>query len=327
MTANVETMAYRYAERRDVPWHGLGVKIDRNEYISAAEFQKRAKADWTISKRPVWYKPAPDVPSVCDPNHFVLQRDDTHAALSIVGTQYKPLQNTDIFQFFHEFCERGDMVLETGGILDEGRKVWALAALKKGFTLANNDSVTGYCLMSDARDGGAARGKYTATRVVCANTLAVAFGEKNTNPEFRLNHRSKYDAEQAKKMMGLSTDFMRKLQEQSEYLTERRMSGVAFKEFLERLFPSKEVVVDEKRGITEMRRPRAFEYASDALESQTGANKNAGTWWQGYNAITYMLDHNKNRISDNESRLNNSWFGAGAKIREDALKTVLEMAK
>jgi phage/plasmid-like protein (TIGR03299 family) len=327
MTANVQTMAYRYAERRDVPWHGLGVKIDRDEYISAAEFQRRANADWTISKRPVWYKPAPDVPAICDESHFVLQRDDTHAALSIVGTQYKPLQNTDIFQFFHEFCERGDMVLETGGILDEGRKVWALAALKKGFTLANNDSVTGYCLMSDARDGGAARGKYTATRVVCANTLAVAFGEKNTNPEFRLNHRSKYDAEQAKKMMGLSTDFMRKLQEQSEYLTERRMSGVAFKEFLERLFPSKEVVVDEKRGITEMRRPRAFEYASDALESQTGANKNAGTWWQGYNAITYMLDHNKNRISDNESRLNNSWFGAGAKIREDALKTVLEMAK
>lgn len=327
MTANVETMAYRYAERNDVPWHGIGIKIGRGEHITAAEFQKRANADWTISKRPVWYKPAPDVLSICDKDHFVLQRDDTFAALNIVGTQYKPIQNSDIFEFFHEFCERGDMVLETGGILDEGRKVWALAALKTGFTLANNDRVAGFCLMSDSRDGSAARGKYCATRVICANTLAAAFGENNINPEFRLNHRTKYNAEKAKQMMGLSTNFMRELQEQSEYLTQRRMSGVAFKEFLERLFPAKEVVVDEQRNITEMRHPRGFDYALEALDTQKGAELNAGTWWQGYNAVTYMLDHNKNRISDNESRLNNSWFGGGVKIREEALKTALEMAR
>lgn len=327
MTANVETMAYRYAERADVPWHGIGVKINRDEYISAQEFQKRAQAEWTISKRPVWYKPAPDVPAICDKDHFVLQRDDTHAALSIVGTQYKPIQNTDVFQFFHEFCERGDMILETGGILDEGRKVWALAALKKGFTLANNDVVTGYCLMSDSRDGSAARGKYTATRVVCANTLAIAFGEQNTNPEFRLNHRSKYSAEQAKNAMGLTDTFMSKLKEQSEYLVQRPMSSIAFTEFLEKLFPPREVIVDKEKNIAEMKRPRAFEYAMDALDTQKGANLNAGTWWQGYNAITYMLDHNKNRISDNESRLNNSWFGEGARIRSRALTTALEMAK
>jgi hypothetical protein len=72
----------------------------------------------------------------CDSDHFVLQRDDNHLALSIVGKQYKPVQNTEIFHFFHEFCERGDMILETGGILDEGRKAWALATLQEGFTLA-----------------------------------------------------------------------------------------------------------------------------------------------------------------------------------------------
>jgi hypothetical protein len=52
-----------------------------------------------------------------------------------------------------------------------------------------------------------------------------------------------------------------------------------------------------------------------------------GTWWQGFNAITYMLDHNKNRISDDASRLNNSWFGAGSVLRQKALTTALEMAR
>jgi hypothetical protein len=50
------------------------------------------------------------------------------------------VQNTEIFHFFHEFCERGEMILETGGILDEGRKAWALATLQEGFTLKGGDS-------------------------------------------------------------------------------------------------------------------------------------------------------------------------------------------
>jgi hypothetical protein len=36
MSANVETMAYRYADRADIPWHGLGAKIGRDEHVSAS---------------------------------------------------------------------------------------------------------------------------------------------------------------------------------------------------------------------------------------------------------------------------------------------------
>lgn len=322
MPANVETMAYRFADRSDVPWHGLGAKIGRDELVTAHEFQKRAGATWTISKRPVWYRPSPDVKAICDEDHFVLQRDDTFTVLNIVGRQYKPVQNKEVFEFFHEFCERGEMTLETGGVLDEGRKVWALAALRKGFTLANNDPVSGYCLLSDARDGGALRGKLTGVRVVCANTLAAAFGDGNTNPEFRLNHRSTFVAAEAKRVMGLSSDFMEKMKLQCEFLASRRMDGVHFREFLDRLFPPKE---DEKTHKLEY--PRAYLYAQDAVVNQPGADKSPGTWWTGFNAITYMLDHNKNRISDDANRLTNSWFGAGDVLRRKALNTALEMAR
>jgi phage/plasmid-like protein (TIGR03299 family) len=326
MPANVETMAYRYADRSDVPWHGLGAKIGRDEYVSAETFQLRAGAGWTISKRPVWYRPAPDTPARCDEDHFVLQRDDTHDALHIVGKQYKPVQNAEIFQFFHEFCERGDMVLETGGILDEGRKAWALATLKEGFTLAGGDTVTGHLLLSDSRDGGALRAKFTPVRVVCANTLALALGTHgDTGGEFRLNHRSKFDARAAKNALGISHDMLTKFQEQAQHLRDHSMSSIAFAEFLEKIFPPK-VHIDDK-GNESVQHPRAREYAIDALDSQRGVEMGRGTWWQGFNAITYMLDHNRNRISNDANRLQNSWFGDGARIRQRALTTALEMAR
>ncbi len=52
MPANVETMAYRFADRSDVPWHGLGVPVDRNEIVSTQEFQKRAGADSIPASHP-----------------------------------------------------------------------------------------------------------------------------------------------------------------------------------------------------------------------------------------------------------------------------------
>jgi len=325
MVANVETMAYRFANRSDVPWHGLGAPIGRDEYISAAEFQQRAGADWTISKRPVWWRPAPDKPSKQHPSQFVLQRDDNHEPLSIVSNQYKPVQNAEVFHFFHEFCERGHMTLETGGILDDGRIAWALAAINSGFTLANNDSVSGYLLLSDSRDGGALRAKFTPIRVVCCNTLALALSGKSTTGDFRLNHRTKFNAEVAKQALGISTDLLTKFKEQAEFLVSRPMSGLAFREFLERLFPPKEVIDDKGNAHNEY--PRAFTYAMEAIDRQKGASMNPGTWWSGFNAITYMLDHNKSRISNDASRLTNSWFGAGNKLRSVALETALAMAK
>lgn len=325
MPANVETMAYRYADRSDIPWHGLGARIARDEHISAFEFQKRAGALWKVLKRPVWYRPAPDVPAKQDEDHFVLMRDDNHAALHIVGKQYKVVQNDDIFHFFHEFCERGDMTLETGGVLDEGRVVWALADLGKGFTLAGGDTVTGHLLLSDRRDGGALRAKFTPVRVVCANTLALALRGDNTRAEFRMNHRSKFDPAVAKKALGISVEMLDEFKTQAEFLTQRRMPGEGFKAFLNVLFPPKEHT-DDKGNVT-IQHPRARDYAMDALVMQKGANMSPGTWWTGFNAITYMLDHNKNRISDNASRLTNSWFGAGNELRKKALATALEMAK
>lgn len=327
MSANVEHMAYRYADRDDVPWHRLGTPIDRNEQITTLEFQQRAGANWPVMKRPVKYNTEGTVnynPLRTDPRHFVLTRGDSYAPLSIVGTQYKPVQNATVFEFFKEFCDAGEMTLETGGVLDEGRTIWCLAQLREGFELSGGDRITGHLLFSNSHDGNAGHIKFTTIRVVCANTLTMALSGGSS---YRIHHRSVFDAELAKQSLGLATEQLHLFQQQAGFLSKQRMDGEAFKRFLHKLMPPKEVETTHGNPTTDIIYPRMYTYAVEALASQPGRDMSPGTWWQGFNAITYMLDHNKSRISDDASRLNNVWFGAGAQLKQKALTTALEMAR
>ena len=48
MVAAVETMAYA----GDVPWHGLGAKV--NDTMTPEEMLEAAQLNWTVSKRPAY---------------------------------------------------------------------------------------------------------------------------------------------------------------------------------------------------------------------------------------------------------------------------------
>lgn len=322
MPANVETMTYRYAGHHDLPWHGLGIPIDRNEQVTTHEFMMKAGADWTAEKRQLYY----DGKTTYGPydDKFALVRNDTDMPLSIVSNQYKPVQNSTVFNFFKEFCDAGDMDLETGGVLDEGRTIWCLASIRKGFTLANDDRVTGHLLFSNSHDGNALRVKFTPIRVVCANTLAMAHADSSG---YRMNHKRVFNPEEAKKVLGLSTKQMEQFKEQSEFLSTHRMDSVAFKAFLRKLYPITTEVIEHKGGRDEEieKIPRAYTAGLSALFEQPGADKSQGTWWSGYNAITYMLDH-ANR-TDKSQLLNSNWFGTNMNKKQEAFELALEMAK
>ena len=67
--------------------------------------------------------------------------------------------------------------------------------------------------------------------------------------------------------------------------------------------------------------------AKDAMaivEDQPGHEYAPGTWWNAYNAVTYMTDHNLGRSAD--SRMASAWFGGNAKRKVDALTVALDMA-
>lgn len=64
--------------------------------------------------------------------------------------------------------------------------------------------------------------------------------------------------------------------------------------------------------------------AMEVIDTQPGAEFGQGTWWAGWNTVTYMTDHLIGRSVD--SRLTSAWYGANKNLKIRALELALEYA-
>jgi hypothetical protein len=174
--------------------------------------------------------------------------------------------------------------------------VWALAKVKdESFELFGKDRVDSYLLFSNPHMYGKSIDvRFTPIRVVCNNTLTLSLGS-NTKNGVKVSHRTQFNAEEVKETMGIAS----------------------FKLTLERLFP---VLGEAKRK----ERSKSATAVLDILDTQPGAEMGEGTFWQLYNGVTYHVDHQMGRNSDN--RMNSAWFGGGVKKKQEALALAVEMA-
>src|SRR5215471_7249341 len=130
MSAEVETMAYR----GEVPWHGMGVPVENS--MPVGQMLKKAGLTWTVSKKPLYFPmdvgEGEKTKMRIVPDEFALIRDSDQTVLDTVGSNFKPVQNHEVFDFFKRFVQAGDMEMETAGSLKGGRFIWALARIKDG---------------------------------------------------------------------------------------------------------------------------------------------------------------------------------------------------
>lgn len=190
MSHEVETMAYA----GQVPWHGLGARIDDN--ISPEEMLKAAGLDWQVDLLPL-KADKPDGTQISVKDRFALVRSDNNRVLTIAGKSWRPLQNSEMLDFVGRYTRAGGAMLETAGSLRNGRTVWALANLNKGFALAGGDKVDGYLLFTSPHEvGRAITVRTTTVRVVCKNTMILANSHSELN--YSQNHLSDFNFESAK---------------------------------------------------------------------------------------------------------------------------------
>ena len=161
MAHEVESMMYV----REVPWHGLGVKV--NEALTSAEAIKTAGLDWEVHGRPIFTDSGIQIPG-----YVANTRTSDNSILGVVTEKYKIVQNKDAFAFTDNLIGP-DCRYETAGSLKNGRSVWMLAKLPR--TQILDDDVDQYLCFSNTHDGtGAVRVVATNVRVVCNNTLNIA---------------------------------------------------------------------------------------------------------------------------------------------------------
>ena len=314
MAHMVETMAYA----GETPWHGLGVQVPAD--LSPAQMLEKAGLDWTVEKIPAFADIGGKKTSV---GWSALVRNTDEQMLSVVSNDWNPVQNHEAFEFFHEYCAAGDVEMHTAGSLRNGQIVWVLAKVKESFELFKGDTVDSYLLFTNPHKFGQSIDvRFTPIRVVCNNTLTLSLS-KNEERMVKKSHRTEFDPALVKEQLGIATDKLAKYKEMAEFLGSKRYTGESLTDYFNKIFPV--IAYNKEKGAQRKEISKSASRALEVIHTQPGASFAEGSWWQAFNAVTYLTDHEIGRSAD--TRLQSAWFGPNKNLKIKALETAVEMAE
>lgn len=316
----------------ETPWHGLGQKLSEGAPIEA--WVREAGLDWELRETPALFLNASSNLEAY-PGRKVLLRSDNGEAMSMMGDDYQVVQPRQVLAFYADLVKGQGLALETAGSLRGGRKYWALAKLKKSALIMAEDGIEGYLLLATSCDGSlATTGMFTATRVVCANTLgfAVQEGESGRSRKYvKLPHSATFDPDMMKAELGLATGSWEVFIEQVEKMAKRKVTVDEAKELvvdvvgeeMPEILEVSEAEWREAQGDKKMVQQILQLFDGRALGSKFKSSK--GTAWGLVNATTEYLDHHRGTRT-RDSRLQRAWFGDSAIIKERVFEACLKLS-
>jgi phage/plasmid-like protein (TIGR03299 family) len=312
MAAAIEQMMFVGA----TPWHGLGNQVESD--ITVADAIVAAGLDWEVGLKDL--QTVDGVPV----NHRATYRKTDGSILGVVGPRYTPLQNRDSFDWFQPFLDAGECALHTAGSLHSGQKVWVLAQLNRDNSeIVAGDEVSKFILLSNSHDGTTAiRVGYTPIRVVCANTLAWA--HSNTNSQLiRIRHTrsSKSNLENVRDIMDNINAGFEATAEQFRFLASKDFNQADIRRYVKVMLGIEGTVDGDIKTRTRNIMDEILALVEGPKQSATNVR---GTWWAAYNGYNEYLNYNKGRTEDN--RLDSLWFGANANDNNKALNKAMEFA-
>ena len=313
MAAAIEQMMFVGA----TPWHGLGNQVESD--ITVADAIVAAGLDWEVGLKDL--QTVDGVPV----NHRATYRKTDGSILGVVGPRYTPLQNRDSFDWFQPFLDAGECALHTAGSLHSGQKVWVLAQLNRDNSeIVAGDEVSKFILLSNSHDGTTAiRVGYTPIRVVCANTLAWA--HSNTNSQLiRIRHTrsSKSNLENVRDIMDNINAGFEATAEQFRFLASKDFNQSDIRRYVKTLLGIEKVVDADIKTRTRNILDEIIGIITDSPEQAMVGTR--GTYWAAYNGYNSYLNYVKGRTEDN--RLDSLWFGAGSNENVKALNLAIEFA-
>lgn len=301
----------------EVPWHGLGFQVQPD--LSPQEFMVMAGLDWKVLKLDGFVEfNGRKIPT----GKQALVRDLDGKVLTNIGKGWNPVQNHQAFELFDEYVKAGDMEMHTAGSLRGGELVWALAKTNESFELFKGDVTENYFLFTNPHQYGRTINiRMTPIRVVCQNTLTLSLSTDSEHM-VTLNHRKKWDPDSVKEQLGIARMKMDQYKSMAEFLGKKRYTKKDLVAYMNKVFGNEST---EKEYEAEQANSRLSTKALELVHTQPGAEYAEGTWWQAFNAVTYMSDHVQGRSAD--GRLESAWYGKNRKVKLNALDTALDYAE
>jgi phage/plasmid-like protein (TIGR03299 family) len=313
-------------------WHNLGTVLDH--IFTAKEAIEFAKLDYQVALAPIYAqfnidKTDPNRGKKV-PNNFAVFRTDTRDIFGVVGSKFEVIQNTEAFSFFDAIVGEGKAIYETAGQLGKGEIIFITAKLPQEIILPGADLIKNYLLFTMGHDGTTPiTCMLTPTRVVCANTLAVALG----GTQFKVKIRHTISAHdrliEAGKILGFAQVKTKETEEVLQALANKLITEEQLADYLTLVFLTKEQRIElakaggwDKAGLptrTYNIMEQVFDYAHEGIGQDTKSTK--GTLFGAYSGVTsYMFNLKSYRNED--ARFKNLLLGgADYELNYKALET------
>lgn len=296
-------------------WHGLGVVVQdapsTEDAIKMAGMNTTALVvGQTYTHNGVTY-PA---------EKCAVVRDSDGTQIGTCGPDYTPLQNIEAFRWFNPLIEAGMVRLEACGSLRKGRRIWILArVVGASVDVSKGDTVEQFVLLANSHDGSLAiTAGFTVTRVVCANTLAVALSEASRLLKFRHTKGALVKLENAREAFDVARAQLVKQADAYKFLASKPCSDTLFEQY------AREVFTPGSANDSESNKTLINKVAPLFTDGR-GADLSRGTLWGAFNALTEFNTHVRGREAD--TRVDNVWFGRTAVQNNRALNVALEFAQ
>ena len=308
------------------PWHGLGTQLAGP--ATSAEAIKAAGLDWKVRKVPLFAIEGTGVAPI--PQYFGVAPEDRWGkpdcpVFGIVGKEYRPLQNSEAFEFFDSIVGQKVAMYHTAGALGKGEHVWILAQLPGMMEITPSDMLEKYVLLSTGHDGRTCvRVILTPVRVVCQNTLTLALKEGEViarayhtrNMDRQLNTAREKVKELLRGFDTMEADF--------RVMATCKMDTNSAKAYIEKIFPLPENRTDKKAPAWILEdRANCLHLYHDGIGNHDPAIKE--TLWAAYNGITEYVDHWRDR--GERQHLYTVCLGRGFQIKSRAYDEALKVTR
>lgn len=230
------------------------------------------------------------------------------------------VQPSEILGFYRDLTEVSGFELETAGVLNGGRKIWALARTVQSSTLKGKDVTNAHVLLATACDGTlATTAQFTSIRVVCNNTLAVALG--SSAGAVKVPHNTSFDPQSVKRQLGISVATWDSFMCRMKGLSERKVMSNEATNYVHRVFSNLDKTTSQNTNERAKAKVMAL-FDGRGKGAELASSK--GTAFGLLNAVTEFVDHER-RARSTDHRLESAWFGPGAALKEKALNQALMM--
>ncbi|MFI6396187.1 DUF932 domain-containing protein [Nonomuraea sp. NPDC050540] len=273
-------------------WHGLGYTAPGP--MTAEELLANAQlAGWNVRKVLVGQviDPVTGEPVVTDEDFLTVRTNPVTRKperLGRVGREYQPLQNEQVCDFLQTLVDESGAVFDTGGSLNNGRRVFITMRLPEPLMVGGFDQIDLYLAAFNRHDGwGSFVTVATPVRVVCANTERAALANHTSRYTVRHTGNLAGRIAEAREALKLTWKHGQAFAAEAEKLLAVPMDRKEFRLFATRLHPLPADAKDLTKRNHDLTM-RELEYLFNDAPTQEPIRN---TRWAAYNAVTERLDH------------------------------------